>query len=133
MAKVASLVVKFGALAFIVGLKKEYAIALQLLGGVWILQTFPPIVLGLYTRWLHRWALLAGWAVGMGVGTWMAWTLSFKAPVYALHLGSKVVPGYAALWALIANVAVCVVLSAVLNATGAPKGTDATAGEDYGE
>ena len=133
VAKIASLVVKFGALAFIVALKKEYAIALQLLGGVWILQTFPAIVVGLYTRWLHRWALLAGWAVGMAVGTWMAWTLSFKAPVYALHLGSTVVPGYAALWALIVNLAVAVVASVALRAAGTASGADATAREDYGE
>jgi SSS family solute:Na+ symporter len=98
-----SLVVKFGALAFIVLVPQKYAIQLQLLGGVWILQTLPAVVVGLYTRWLHRWGLLAGWAVGMTLGTWMAWTLSFKAPVYALHFGASVVPGYAALWALIAN------------------------------
>jgi solute:Na+ symporter, SSS family len=133
VAKVASLVVKFGALAFIVALKKEYAIALQLLGGVWILQTFPAIVLGLYTRWFHRWGLLAGWAVGMAMGTYMAWTLSFKAPVYAIHLGDKAVPGYAALWALIANLAVAAAVSAALNALGLSRGKDATASEDYGE
>jgi SSS family solute:Na+ symporter len=133
VAKVASLVVKFGALAFIVALKKEYAIALQLLGGVWILQTFPSIVLGLYTRWLHRWGLLAGWAVGMATGTWMAWTLSFKAPVYAVHLGGASVPGYAALWALIANLTVAVALSVALNALGVSRGNDATHRQDYGE
>jgi solute:Na+ symporter, SSS family len=132
VAKMASLVVKLGALAFIVALKKEYAIALQLLGGVWILQTLPAIVLGLYTRWLHRWGLLAGWAVGMAMGTWMAWTLSFKAPVYAIHLSGKTVPGYAALWALIANLAVAVAVSAALNALGVTRGQDATASEDYG-
>jgi SSS family solute:Na+ symporter len=133
VAKLVSLVVKLGALAFIVGMKKEYAIALQLLGGVWILQTFPAIVVGLYTRWLHWGALLAGWAVGMTVGTWMAWTLSFKAPVYALHLGGSVVPGYAALWALIANLAVAVAGTAVAKALGAVPGKDATAAGDYGE
>jgi SSS family solute:Na+ symporter len=133
VAKVVSLVVKFGALAFIVLLKKEYAIALQLLGGVWILQTFPAIVLGLYTRWLHRWALLAGWAVGMATGTWMAWTLSFKAPVYSLHIGSHVVPGYAALWALFANLGVAVASSAAMRALRVASGEDATSREDYGE
>jgi SSS family solute:Na+ symporter len=133
VAKVASLVVKFGALAFIVALKKEYAIALQLLGGVWILQTLPAIVVGLYTRWLHRWALLAGWATGMATGTWMAWTLSFKAPVYALHLGGKSVAGYAALWALVVNFVVAVAVSAVLHAMGVAEGKDATAEADYGE
>ena len=60
---------KVGALVIIVTLPTKYAIELQLLGGVWILQTLPAIVIGLYTRWLHRWALIAGWAVGMAVGT----------------------------------------------------------------
>ena len=57
-------------------LDKQNAINFQLLGGIWILQTLPAIVLGLYTRWLHRWALLAGWAVGMVYGTWQAWNVT---------------------------------------------------------
>ena len=68
--KVASLLVKFGALAFVLFVSTTYALDLQLLGGVWILQTFPAIVIGLYTGWFHRWALIAGWAVGMVYGTW---------------------------------------------------------------
>ena len=65
--KLMSLLVKFGALAFVLALPKQFAINLQLLGGVWMLQTFPAIVVGLYTRWFHRYALLAGWAVGIVV------------------------------------------------------------------
>ena len=68
-AKIASLLVKFGALAFVLFVSTTYALDLQLLGGVWILQTFPAIVVGLYTRFFHRWALIAGWAVGMLYGT----------------------------------------------------------------
>jgi SSS family solute:Na+ symporter len=132
VAKIASLVVKFGALAFVVAGPQKYAIQLQLLGGVWILQTLPAIGLGLYTRWLHRWALLAGWATGMATGTWMAHTLAFQGNVYVLKLGSTAIPGYAALWALIANLAVTVLASAVLNAAGVARGQDATADEDYG-
>ncbi len=64
VSKIASLVVKFGALLFVLALDKQNAINMQLLGGVWILQTLVAIVAGLYTRWFHRWALLAGWAVG---------------------------------------------------------------------
>ncbi len=45
--KVASLLVKFGALVFVLALSKSFAINLQLLGGVWILQTLPAIVIGL--------------------------------------------------------------------------------------
>ena len=41
MAKWASLIVKFGALAFIVFAPTQYAIQLQLLGGIWIIQTLP--------------------------------------------------------------------------------------------
>jgi SSS family solute:Na+ symporter len=133
VAKLVSLFVKFGALVFILGAPQKYAIQLQLLGGVWILQTFPAIVVGLYTRWLHRWGLLAGWAAGMALGTWMAAALEFKGTVYPLHLGGLTVPGYAALWALIANLAVAVAASAVLNALGVEKGEDRTVEADYGE
>ena len=61
MSQWASLVVKFGALVFAVELPHTFSINLQLLGGVWILQIFPMLVAGLYTRWFHRWALLTGW------------------------------------------------------------------------
>ncbi|MGO9834816.1 MAG: monocarboxylate uptake permease MctP [Polyangiaceae bacterium] len=132
VAKLVSLVVKFGALAFIVFGRQRYAIQLQLLGGVWILQTLPAIVIGLYTRRLHRWALLAGWAVGMATGTWMAFQLEFKGTVYPVHLGGVAVAGYAGLWALVANLAVATAMSAGLNALGVDGGNDATQEEDYG-
>jgi SSS family solute:Na+ symporter len=45
-AKLASLIVKFGALVFIVYVPQKYAIEMQLLGGVWILQTLPAVVIG---------------------------------------------------------------------------------------
>ena len=81
-AKLVSLVVKIGALAFIIFLPAQQAINLQLLGGVWILQTFPAIVFGLYTRWLHRRALLIGWAAGVVSGTLMAVALNAVEQVY---------------------------------------------------
>jgi SSS family solute:Na+ symporter len=132
VAKLVSLVVKFGALAFIVVGPAEYAIQLQLLGGVWILQTFPAIILGLYTRWLHRWALFAGWAAGMGVGTWMVAVQGFRGTVYPLHVGHSTWPAYAAVWALLANLAVAVFGSAVLVRAGVARGKDATHERDYG-
>src|ERR1019366_1585064 len=57
VSKWASLVVKLGALYFAVELPHTFAINLQLLGGVWILQLFPMLVAGLFTRWFDRWAL----------------------------------------------------------------------------
>ncbi len=132
VAKVASLIVKFGALAFIVLVPQKFAIQFQLLGGVWILQTLPAIVLGLYTRWPHRGALLAGWVAGMGVGTYMASELHFKATVFPLHVGPLTIPGYAALWALLVNLAVAIIATFVLDAAGVARGEDVTRPEDYG-
>ncbi len=85
--KLASLLVKFGALAFVLFVSTTYALDLQLLGGVWILQTFPAIVIGLYSRWFHRWALMAGWAVGMTWGTWTAYGIA-KVGDPGSHFGS---------------------------------------------
>src|SRR4029453_19368651 len=112
-----SLVVKFGALAFVLFLKTEYAINLQLLGGVWILQTLPAVVLGLYTRWFHRGALLLGWAAGILVGTWMAWSASFKsvAPFTLFGLDITVYP---ALVALVVNLLAAAVATPLLDAAG---------------
>ena len=98
IAKIVSLVVKLGALAFIIFLPLQYAIQLQLLGGIWIIQTLPAIVFGLYTRWLDHRALLLGWLAGIASGTWMAYTLQFKSTSFVLHLGGLAVPGYAAVF-----------------------------------
>src|SRR5205807_8699457 len=73
VAQLVSLIVKAGALVFVLALSKTFSINLQLLGGIWILQTFPSIVAGLYTRWFHRWALLLGWAAAMAYGTIVAY------------------------------------------------------------
>ena len=64
MAKIVSLVIKAGALVFIFFVPLQYALWLQLLGGVWIIQTLPSVVIGLYTRFFHGWALLLGWVAG---------------------------------------------------------------------
>jgi len=135
VSKITSLVVKFGALIFVLALDKQNAINLQLLGGVWILQTFLAIVAGLYTRWLHRWALLTGWAVGMVYGTVAAYHQSSAA---TKHFGGSLATFpfthtkvYIALSALVVNLVVTVVLTAVLRAARAPEGTDQTADEDY--
>ena len=69
VARLASLFMKVGALGFALELNKTFSINLQLLGGIWILQTFPAVVISLYTRWFHRFALIIGWAVGLAYGT----------------------------------------------------------------
>jgi SSS family solute:Na+ symporter len=131
VAKTVSLVVKVGALFFIIFLPQQYAIQLQLLGGIWIIQTLPSVILGLYTRWLDPRALLVGWAVGLASGTWMAAALSFKVPIFPLAIFGYTIPGYAALYSVILNLAVAAVLSLALNAAAGAR-RDATVPADYG-
>ncbi len=134
-AKLISLLVKFGALVFVLALSKDFAINLQLLGGVWILQTMPAIVIGLYTRWMHRWALMAGWAAGMLYGTWLAYGV--KSPVQD-HFGGPLVnfpftetKVYIALIAFLLNLVVAVVLTVVFRAMKVDEGIDRTRPQDY--
>jgi SSS family solute:Na+ symporter len=111
-AKVVSLVVKFGALLFIVFLPTQYAIDLQLLGGVWILQIFPAIVFSLYTRRMTMPGLFLGWLVGIVLGTGLAISQGLK-PVYVLHVGAGSWPLYIGLIALALNIVVTFAVSLV--------------------
>jgi len=111
VAKIVSLVVKVGAVVFILAIPQAYAIQLQLLGGIWIIQLLPPILLGLYTRSFNAMALLAGWAAGTGIGTYMAATQGFASSVYPLEAFGITVPGYAALYSVLINLLVAVLLT----------------------
>jgi solute:Na+ symporter, SSS family len=130
MAKLVSLVVKFGALAFVLGLPLKFAIYLQLLGGVWIIQTLPAVILGLYTRWFHDRALLLGWLAGIVAGTAMAAAEEFK-PIYPLHIAGWTIPCYAALAALILNLIVAIVLTLLLATARTIRGPDETEAGHY--
>jgi SSS family solute:Na+ symporter len=115
-AKIASLVVKLGALVFIIFLPTQYAIDLQLLGGVWILQIFPAVVFTLFTSRLKLPALFAGWAAGLVVGTALAFAQGLK-PIYNLNFGTVQYPVYIGLIAFTLNVVVTFVLSLALPAS----------------
>ncbi|MFC8502086.1 monocarboxylate uptake permease MctP [Pedococcus sp. NPDC057267] len=134
--KLVSLLVKAFALVFVLTLDKQNAINFQLLGGIWILQTFPAIVFGLYTRWFHRWALLVGWAVGMVYGTITAYNVIN--PATKGHFGGSLalIPsigkmGYIAMTAFVFNLVVAAVLTLVLNALKVDRGHDETIKGDY--
>jgi SSS family solute:Na+ symporter len=151
VSKLTSLVVKFGALAFVLFMDRQNAINLQLLGGVWILQTFLAIVAGVFTRWFHRWALLAGWAAGMIYGTIVAYQQTVPntktklvngLPVAESHgtrpFGSSLAyfpftdtKIYIAITAFTLNVIVAVVLTVILRGIKAATGRDATEPDDY--
>jgi SSS family solute:Na+ symporter len=133
MAKIVSLIVKFGALVFVLKLPATYAIEMQLLGGIWIGQMFPSVVLGVFTRWLHPWALLSGWVAGMACGTGMVWSLGLKSSVYPLHILGGTYAMYAAVPALLLNLAVSAILTLLFRLVNLPSGTDTTAAEAYAD
>jgi len=129
MAKWVSLIVKFGALVFILFVPTQYAIQLQLLGGIWIIQTLPAVLLGAYTRWFNDWALLLGWAAGTVAGTAMAAAVNFT-PTYTLAFAGYTFPGYTALTTVVLNLVIVVVLTPVFNARSL-KPADETSAADY--
>jgi SSS family solute:Na+ symporter len=145
VAKVASLVVKLGAVAAILFLNPQFSIDLQLIGGVIILQTMPSVAVGLYTRWLHRGGLVAGWVAGMAAGLAMVYNIpklnpdgtvarehfggsSFALSKLGLDTKSAV---YAGLLALLVNLVVAVLVTVVLRAMKVHDGVDGTAETDY--
>ena len=129
MAKWVSLIVKFGALVFIVFVPAQYAIYMQLLGGILIIQTLPSVLLGVYTRWFNDWALLVGWAAGTFAGTWM-FVAANLTPNFPLAIGGFTFPGYTALYTVVLNLIVAIVVTPVFNAMGS-RHADATVAADY--
>ena len=129
-AKWVSLIVKFGALAFIVFIPAKFAIYLQLLGGIWIIQTLPSVMLGVFTRWFNDWALLIGWAAGIAAGTAM-FIAAGLAPTYALGVGGFTFPGYAAIYAVLVNLVLSVLLTLLFNRLGAPSVDETVPAEYY--
>jgi solute:Na+ symporter, SSS family len=147
VSKVSSLVVKVGALLFILLIDPQFSIDLQLIGGVIILQTLPAVALGLYTRWFHRWGLVAGWVAGMGLGMWMLYQIPNPA-AGRLHFGGSGFPlsnwfdptglglaprttVYVGFVAVAVNLLVAVIATLVLRAARAPDGVDRTSPDDY--
>jgi solute:Na+ symporter, SSS family len=141
MSKIVSLVVKAGAVVVILAIDPQFSIDLQLIGGVIILQTLPPVVIGLYTRWAHAWALLAGWAVGMIAGLYMVYDTPNPANGKAHFGGSSYllsnfgfdskISVYSGFLALLANLIVVVLGTLLLRAMHAHEPEDATRSADY--
>ena len=146
--KLASLVVKFGAVALIVLIDPQYSIDLQLIGGVIILQTLPMVAIALYTRWFHIWGLVAGWVIGMGWGLTMLYGIPNPASGKQ-HFGGSALPVsdlsilgwepfagsqlqiYVGFVALIGNLAVAVLVTMVLRQLQVFNGVDETDPADY--
>ncbi|HEV7823826.1 MAG TPA: sodium:solute symporter, partial [Mycobacteriales bacterium] len=142
VSKITSLVVKVGAVACILFLDPQFSIDLQLIGGVIILQTLPSVALGLYTRWFHRGALVAGLIAGLAGGLWMLYTIpnpntgrahfggsAFK--LSELGITDTAVTVYVGFLAVLLNLLVAALLTLALRAGGIPDGEDATRRSDY--
>ncbi|MUZ71577.1 sodium:solute symporter [Agrobacterium vitis] len=112
VAKITSLVVKVGALLVIVFLPTQFALDLQLLGGIWILQTLPALIFGLFTNWFRVPGLLAGWVVGFVGGTWLVWLNGLK-PLHTLTIDGIPFTIYTGILALLANIVVAVVVNLI--------------------
>ncbi|WP_018684333.1 monocarboxylate uptake permease MctP [Actinokineospora enzanensis] len=147
-AKLASLVVKFGAVAFVLFIDPQFSIDLQLIGTVMILQTLPAVAIALYTRWFHIWGLVAGWVVGMGWGMVMLYNIPSPDGkrahfgTSALKLGELSLFGwhpfagspaqiYVGFLALVANLLVAVVVTVIARRLRVFNGLDETTVADY--
>jgi SSS family solute:Na+ symporter len=147
-AKIASLVVKFGAVALIVLIDPQYSIDMQLIGGVIILQTLPMVAISLYTRWFHIWGLVTGWTIGLAWGLSMLYVIPrpttgtghFGGTALELGalsvLGWKPFPGsmvqiYPGFVALLGNLVVAAVVTIVMRGVQVFNGTDETEPQDY--
>jgi SSS family solute:Na+ symporter len=147
VSKVTSLAVKLGAVLCILLIDPQFSIDLQLIGGVIILQTLPAVALGLYTRWLHRWGLVAGWVAGMGLGMWMLYQIP-NAAVSKQHFGGSAFPlvkwfdptslgldaratVYVGFVAVLTNLLVAALVTLLCRAVRAADGIDLTAPADY--
>jgi solute:Na+ symporter, SSS family len=145
VSRIASLLVKLGALAVVLLLTPQFAIDLQLTGGVLILQILPAAAIGLHTNWFHRCALIAGAVAGLASGILMLYQIPSLGPggvVTSAHFGGDSWPLahlglhtgvtlYVGLLALSVNLAVTVVGTMICRRLGVREGKDVTSPADY--
>lgn len=145
VSRIVSFAVKLGAVAVVIAISPQYAVDFQLIGGVIILQTLPAVVVGLYTAWPHRTALMAGMAAGLATGLVLLYQvpqLGPKGAVVKAHFGGSswklsnlgidtVQTVYAGLPALAVNLMVVIGGTLLLRALDVSGGVDRTEPHDY--
>jgi SSS family solute:Na+ symporter len=77
---------------------------------------------------IYDWALLAGWAAGIVSGTAM-FVAADLAPTYTVALAGFNFPGYAALYAVVVNLVLTVVLTPLFDIASGSHVDDTTAAE----
>jgi solute:Na+ symporter, SSS family len=145
VSRTASLLVKLGAIAVVLLLNPQFAVNLQLMGGVIILQLFPAVGLGLFTNWFHRRALVAGLVAGLVSGILMLYqipSVGANGKITSHHFGGSSWPlahlglttrlaVYAGLAALVVNLAVAAAGTLICHRRGITSGVDRTDPSDY--
>jgi len=117
-------------LAIIFFVPVPYAIDFQLLGGALLLQIFPALVFGLWTRWFVPKALILGWGCGIVLSCAMMVASGFTAN-YTLHVFGASISGFIAIYAFVVNLAVASLTTLALRRGTADPGTDGTTPGDY--
>ncbi len=114
VSKLASLVVKFGAVGFVLFIPTTFVINFQLAAGVWILQTLPAVFIALVWRGIDAKATLVGWAVGTTLGTTLLVKVHFAKSSYDFGFGDHRSTMFIGIPALVANLLVVLVGTAVV-------------------
>jgi SSS family solute:Na+ symporter len=131
IAKLFAIFMIIGAVAFILIIPNTYAVQLQLLGGMWIIQTFPAIAFSVFTRFFNGWALLIGWATGIVTATYLVTLNHFVGATYPFHIFGYTVPSYIAFATVLLNAGIAFILSPPLNAALPDRAKDQTTALDY--
>jgi SSS family solute:Na+ symporter len=107
LSKWVSLVVKAGALLFVLYIPTQNILYYQTAGGVWMINAVPAIMLALFVKRLNTWAVALGWAAGQALGTFGLLQVGFVTSLDSfLSFGGKIYIGFAALFLNLIVVAV---------------------------
>ncbi|MDE1770609.1 MAG: sodium:solute symporter [Thaumarchaeota archaeon] len=112
--KLSSTVFKFVALGFVFSVPATYAISLQLLGGILIVQILPAVFLGLYIKVLKKTPLIIGLVVGISSGIIMMEMANNFGQLTSSLFKTTFGPIYIAVIALGINLVISFVGSAIL-------------------
>jgi SSS family solute:Na+ symporter len=80
-----------------------------------MINALPALVVSLYVKRLNVWALVAGWAGGMALGTYALFQEKFATSLHDFGFGGKIYIGFAA---IIVNLVIVIAGSAVAAMAG---------------
>ena len=122
--KMSSTVFKFIALAFVFSVPATYAISLQLLGGILIIQILPAVFFGLYVKSLGKIPVILGLIAGIFSGIYMLEAVNSFGQLTSSLFKTTFGPIYIAVIALAINLTISFVGSAVLRRRAIKNQTD---------